>query len=303
MHRSGTSAATGTLDALGVVTPSGRDRVGRRKWNRRGYFESERMMAFNDGLLSLLGGTWSAPPKLAPGWEQDGALDDLRPRAEQVFAQTFPSRPMAWKDPRNCITLPFWRTVIRPPVAAVLVYRDPWEVGRSLQARDGVGLTYALALWNRSMRGACTGLVGLPTLVVDYARVLDQPSAWVDELVAFLAGLGVDIDDTAHRAAVVSLDPELRHQRGTVNDAPGPAHGHVEILEILKKRDGVQDSWSPPDLGPEPEWVDEVLTLRLAADELTRIEATLRTGRPLQLARAVWDVRHHGNVGRRFPRL
>jgi hypothetical protein len=303
MHRSGTSAATGTLDALGIATPSGKDRVGRRKWNARGYFESERMMAFNNGLLTFLGGTWSAPPSLVPGWELDSGLDGLRPRAALCFAQTFPSRPMAWKDPRTCITLPFWRTVIDPPLAAVLVYRDPREVGRSLQVRDAVGLTYALALWIRYMRDACSGLVGLPTLVVDYARVLDEPSAWVEELAGFLNGVGVDIDASTRRTAVVSLDPELRHQRAPVDQPPSAGDQHVEMFEVLRTCDGAHDAWSPPDLGIEPDWVEEVLTLRRAADELTRIETTLRTAGPLRLARAVWDVRHHRHTADPFPRL
>jgi hypothetical protein len=153
------------------------------------------------------------------------------------------------------------------------------------------------------MNDACSGLVGLPTLVVDYARVLDEPSAWVEELAEFLTGVGVDIDTSARRTAVATLDPELRHQRALLNQPPGPGDGHVEVFEILRKRDGAHDVWNPLKLAPEPDWVEEVLALRRAADELKRIETALRTGSALQWARAVWDVRHHRHTTGRFPRV
>ena len=92
---------------------------------------------------------------------------------------------MVWKDPRNCITLPFWRTVIDPPLAAVFVCRDPQEVARSLVARDGVTLTYGLALWDRYVRSASTNLAGLPTFVADYARILQNPEIWMTEIAEF----------------------------------------------------------------------------------------------------------------------
>jgi hypothetical protein len=303
MHRSGTSATAGTLDALGVATPSGKDRVGRRKWNARGYFESERMMTFNDRLLACLGGTWAAPPLLMPGWERDHALDSLRPRAAQFFAETFPARPMAWKDPRNCITLPFWRTVVSPPMAAVFVYRDPLEVARSLHARNGAGVTYSLALWDRHVRCAVTNLVGLPTLVADYARVLDHPSSWIGELVDFLRSIGIEIGAPTRQAAIASLDADLRHQHAPVGRSSGVWDIQYEVLEALRMLDGSHDVWRAPDLGPEPGWVDEVLALRLAADKLTRIEETLQTLRPGRIARAMWDLRHQRGTTGFFPRL
>jgi hypothetical protein len=107
---------------------------------------------------------------------------------------------MAWKDPRNCITLPFWRTVAGPPVAAVFVYRDPVEVAGSLHVREGIGVTYGLALWDRYVRSACANLVGLPTMVADYARMLDEPAAWIRELEDFLRPLAGRRPPTPARA-------------------------------------------------------------------------------------------------------
>ncbi len=294
MHRSGTSATAGTLAALGLATATGDDLASPRTSNERGYFESNQMMLVNRRLLFALGGTWSGPPRLLPGWETDHALDDLRIAASTAFAERFPSRPMVWKDPRNCITLPFWRGVITPPLAAVFVYRDPIEVARSLRVRNDVGLTYGLALWDRYVRAACTNLVGLPTMVVDYARILREPSAWIEELVDFLGGIGVETDATKRDTAVASLDAGLRHHHPGHDQAPGLSNSQFEVIAALRHLDGPNASWVAPDFGPEPDWVDDVLALRLAADEL-RIKLH-RLER--QTSRTVRAVRRLGRLRR-----
>jgi hypothetical protein len=303
MHRSGTSATTGTLQALGLAVPSGDDLLEAGEWNEPGFFESKRLVAFNNHLLTALGGTWSAPPPLRPGWEADSALDALRAEAGRLFAESFPVRPAAWKDPRNCITLPLWRRVVAPPMAAVFVYRDPLEVARSLQTRGGTGMTYGLALWDRHVRDACANLVGLPTLVADYGRTLDAPSAWVDELAEFLGGLGVDIDASARQAAVASLDGSLRHQRSPGAPPPGVWDSQLEVVEALRKLDGSHRSWGAVDLGAEPEWVNEILALRLEADKLRRLERILQTSRAFRLTRLLRKLRHRGPSTRLLPEL
>jgi hypothetical protein len=270
MHRSGTSATAGALTALGLHGPSGDDQAAPRQANERGYFESKQMMLLNRGLLANMGGTWSAPPRLAVGWENAPDLDEIRGRAALAFTRSFPVRPMVWKDPRNCITLPFWRRVVGLPQAAVFVYRDPLEVARSLQVRNDVGLTYGLALWDRYVRAACAGLTGLPTLVMDYADVLEQPVASIDALSDFLATVGVDVDGPTRRTAAASVDIGLRHHRGSATRSSGLWDSQFEVAASLGALRGVHASWRPPDIGPEPDWVDDILGLRLATDELRK---------------------------------
>ena len=297
MHRSGTSATAGALAALGMAAPSGADRTSTTEWNERGNFESKRLMAVNDRLLSALGGTWSGPPDLEPGWECDPALDDLRARASRAFAQSFPRRPTAWKDPRSCLTLPFWRTVVTAPVAGVLVYRDPLEVARSLERRDGVSLTYGLALWERYVRSACAGLVGLPTMVTEYTGVLENPALWIDELVEFLRCLDVPVDAPAARAAVSSLDAGLRQERQSPDGPSGLGDDQGEILAVLRRLGGSHLAWKVPDLGPEPQWVKDVVALRRQTDLLRgqladEVQMT-RTSRAFRVVRFI------GNLTRR----
>jgi hypothetical protein len=296
MHRSGTSATTGTLASLGIAVPSGDDQTAIAADNERGNLESRSLRAFNDRLLVHLGGTWSGPPDLTPGWEGDTELDSWRARAVASFIKSFPSRPMAWKDPRNCITLPFWRTVAGPPVAAVFVYRDPVEVAGSLHVREGIGVTYGLALWDRYVRSACANLVGLPTMVADYARMLDEPAAWIRELEDFLRGMGIRVEVPSASAAVPWLAADLRHQHAPRDRPSGLWDSQLEIVAALRQLDGSHRSWSAPDLGPEPPWVDDLITLRRDTDilrrEVERREHLLHVSRVSRMARFAGKLRH-----------
>jgi hypothetical protein len=202
---------------------------------------------------------------------------------------------MVWKDPRNCLTLPFWRTVVDPPVAAVFVHRDPVEVARSLQARHGVSLTFGLALWDRYVRSACTHLAGLPTLATDYARVLEHPSAWITEAADFLAGLGVPVASPSDPAVGASVAGDLRHHDASLDQRPRLADSQYEMLETVRRHDGAHQAWMAPDLGTAPPWVDDVLALRLRTDnlrdDLHRARNLSERSRVFRLTRSLGNLR------------
>jgi hypothetical protein len=291
MHRSGTSAVTGMLTRLGVDAPAEDDLVPATEFNERGHFESKNLMRFDNQLLRLLGGTWSAPPRLEPGWEKLPSLDPLRRAAPAAFAASFPTMPMAWKDPRNCLVLPFWRSAVTPPMAAVLVYRDGLEVAASLRTRNDIPITHGLALWERYVRTSVANLTGLPTLVTDYARMLEDPVAWSRTLVDFLAAVGITVDPAGLDPAVASLDAGLRHQRSSPDSSDGIADSQRDVLAVLRRLDGVHPDWSPPDLGVEPDWVEDLLALRRQYEVLRRQYRSVESSRVFRLVKTWWKIR------------
>ena len=262
MHRSGTSAVTGLLIELGLEGPSTEDVPRVTGWNARSNFESARLIHFNDQLLADHGGSWGAPRPLEPGWETDAAVADRAARAARVLGNVFPGAPFVWKDPRNCLLLPFWRTVIPAPTAAVFVYRSPLEVAGSMAARDGFTTTHGLALWERYVRAAAANLRGLPTLVVGFSRVLEDTRAWCGELTQFLDATGFGVDPSVEDRALRALDGQLRHVRHLDLPDSGIYETQRQVLGAIAGQDGAHDAWIPPDLGDEPEWVEDVLPLR-----------------------------------------
>jgi hypothetical protein len=280
MHRSGTSAATEVIARLGINAPRPDDRHATTEWNQRGNWESRKLTWFNQRLLRKLGGSWSAPPALEAGWEADDALSELRVEGAGVFSASFDSRPLVWKDPQLCILLPFWRRIVEPPVAAVFVYREPLEVARSLEARDGLPLILGLSLWERYIRAACANLEGIPTLVADYRRALEDPATWGRELGAFFSEIGVMPDVAGQVGADRVLDPQMRHQQASETTSTWPGDDARRTVRALWPLDGVHLHWHPPEFDPEPPWVADVIAIR------HDLEVARRNQRAIEASRA-----------------
>lgn len=284
MHRSGTSAVTELLGRLGLATPPEHDLIPATKSNRHGHFESKQLVAFNERLLGHLGGAWTSPPDLPAGWETGGEATPLSEEAARLFAQVFPLRPAAWKDPRLCVLLPFWRRVVQPPAAAIFVCRAPAEVAVSLHTRDGLGALHARALWERYVRRASSAIEGLPTLVADYSRVLEDPTAWCGQLVDFLAASGIDARGLAAHDVEDVLDPAMRRQRLGGGDGDSFPGGADRVFDELRALHGPHASWSPPELGAEPGWVGDLLSMRAELDSLRRSLRRVERSRAYRLA-------------------
>lgn len=284
MHRSGTSAVAELLGRLGLATPPAHDLIPATNSNGHGHFESKQLVAFNEHLLGRLGGAWTSPPGLPADWENGRDMHAVADEAARLFARAFPRRPAAWKDPRLCLLLPFWRTVVEAPAAAVFVCRAPGEVAMSLHRRDGLGPLHAHALWERYVRRAAAGLQGLPTLVADYGRVLDDPAAWCGQLAGFLAESGIEARELPAREVDGVLDPGMRRQRIEDADADSVSSSAARVFDELRALHGPHASWSPPALGAEPGWVADILSARAELDALRRSLRWVERSRAYRLA-------------------
>ena len=201
------------------------DRMGFRPESNSEHWESLSLSAFNDHLLSELGGSWEAPPDLPLKWDGDGALSELGSPLPILDAAYPEPGPRVWKDPRLCLLLPFWKTVLPSPIAALLIWRSPLAVARSLQKRDGLHLADGLALWERYNRAALGNLVGLNTFVCNYDAVLRDPATAMNSIADWLSALPQlsDMANQWHREQ--SADSIVQ-----VNSAEEPDDAGSELL-------------------------------------------------------------------------
>lgn len=207
MHRSGTSAVAGTLGSVGCSLPRADDRVVWRASNPE-HHESLSASQHNEDLLGSLGGAWDAPPDVPRHWIHSAAVA-AGGASPAVLRGAFPARrPAAWKDPRLCLLLPYWRHVMSDPISAVFVWRSPAAVAQSLRRRDGIPVSDGLALWERYNRMALGGLVGLPVLVVDYDGAVDDPAGFTRSCREWVAAAREGAVDVGGAAIV----PDLRHE-------------------------------------------------------------------------------------------
>ena len=276
-HRSGTSAVTGALAAMGLHAVDPADRMERSDSNPE-HWESLGAALLDDRLLASVGATWDAPPPLdADAVSVDGAPEDTDPGPVMAAAYPEPG-PVVWKDPRACLLLPYWRSVLPGPLTAVLVWRDPLAVARSLQTRDGIPLAEGLALWEHYNRSVARGLQGVDTYVVDYASVVEDPGASLAALAGWMGGLPqlagpYDVD-----AATATVDARLVHESSV--DAADVPDDHRSVATWLAGQAGGHrplDAEPPPATSP---WPEAVLAARRGqAQRVPDLEAELAAAR------------------------
>ena len=219
MHRSGTSAVTGAIGALGFNLVDAEDRLSPHESNPE-HGESLSVLKHNDAILAHFGGTWDAPPRLPEEWESDQGLPDRR-AASELLATAYPhAGPSVFKDPRICLLLPYWRDVLGVPIAVVLVWRPPLAVARSLRRRDGSPIPYGVALWERYNRSAIANLARTDVYVLDYDAMVEDPATSLSGLTSWLGSIGTfdGMGPWDHKRALSVVTADLRHESARTTD-------------------------------------------------------------------------------------
>ena len=274
-HRSGTSAITGALVAMGLQGIDPSDRVEWAESNPE-HWESLAAALYDDELLAEVGGTWDAPPEL--GQMPVGSDSGRSPTDIMGAAYPLPG-PLVWKDPRACLLLPYWRQVLPGPLTAVFVWRDPLAVARSLHARDGMSIEYGLALWERYNRSAAAGLQGIDTYVLDYDSLVEDPAGafssiadWLGDLDRFgPLGTRGDVE-----AAAATVDRGLHHHSSHIDtEASHPADAGV-IAQWLHSLQGGHRPFATEPPAPISSWPEALVELRREQVELRREQVELR---------------------------
>ena len=271
MHRSGTSALTGALSRLGLVLPDAADLVAGR-YDNPVHYESQALTDLDDAILRALGGSWSAPPVLAAGWERSAAVLGVMGDGPRAARRAFPhGGPMLWKDPRQCLLLPLWRSILPPPVVVVFLWRAPLAVARSLGTRQGFSPSLGLALWERYNREALAGMAGQAVYVMRYEELLADPQGSVTDVAQWLVSDGhvpmlVDDDAIGHAAATVVERPE-RHADEGEHEGEIP-EVISETVATLAGLTGPHDRMADAPVGRPPSWMGDVIAQRRDYEDL-----------------------------------
>jgi hypothetical protein len=262
MHRSGTSVMTRVINLLGLSLCREEDLYAGPD-NPTGHWESRSLIAFNNRLIQLAGGTPLAPAEMTGGWEASEDVAALYDEAYRVFTRVHPATPWVWKDPRTCLTLPFWRRVLPERPVAVFMHREPVQLARSLERRNGFGKAHGIAQWERYCRCALLGARGMPLVTVGFGELMADPGGVVSRVAEDLASVGVPVArDTGEAARFVAAKWALhRHLPLALADDPDATGAQRTLLRAIAGLPAVTASFNPPDLGRESASTTELLSV------------------------------------------
>jgi len=187
-------------------------------YNPRGYWEHRELTEISDAILSRHDGSWDVPPLLPPGWSQSSRLIDLSRRAQQLIRDQFGGLPLwGWKDPRCCLTLPFWQHLL-PNIRYVICLRNPVDVARSLEHREGFSPEKSSALWLKYASSALGFTEGKPRLIVFYEDLMGDCLRELWRLGDFLGRTEQANQAKVQEAVQQFLEGGLHHFHASVGD-------------------------------------------------------------------------------------
>lgn len=184
MHRSGTSAISRTMNILGCDLP--RTLMPRGPGNDLGHWESQAIADYNDTILNRLGSNWIDWQAFDPNWYDAPAFHGEVETAAALLSAEFPSSSFfVLKDPRMARLASFWLAVLdhlKIETSIIIPVRNPLDVARSLETRDGLRTDYAKLLWMRYTLDAEYATRDRARIFVSYDRLIDSPEVTVGKI-------------------------------------------------------------------------------------------------------------------------
>ena len=241
MHRSGTSALTRTLNLVGCDAPKtlmGGDNQG----NERGHWESQRVFELNNEILASAGQRWDGWETLGASWYASPLYPKYFERAREVLAEEFEASSLfVVKDPRFCLLMDLWITVIRSldiTPLVVMPIRDPRAVAASLKRRNDIDPSIARLLWLRHVLDAEAGSRQCQRVTVRFDQLLSDWRSLVNRIGEAVEVSWPKISSATHLEIEGFLTRDLRHhadQMELIEPADQEIRWIAETYDILRR--------------------------------------------------------------------
>ena len=233
MHRSGTSAVARVLNLLGCYF--GSEDIGTRpnQENPKGFWERRDVRQVNDAILQNADCDWDRVSSFDIDSIGDGDRAVYGDEIANIVLNLDGHRPWFVKEPRCCLTFALWRECLEMPFC-VFAFRNPYDVARSLHARNDVPLEVGLALWELYNVRALAASEGLPRAFVAYETLMTNPQAFVHRFVESATEQGYSLRAPQEAELSAFLEDGLRHFRADQEQDRGVSDGQADLFEMLR---------------------------------------------------------------------
>ncbi|GLQ88082.1 hypothetical protein GCM10007898_16510 [Dyella flagellata] len=277
MHRSGTSAITRGLKALGVDLGESLLQPGLSE-NPLGFWEDSDVVALNQELMETLGCDWNSVARIDERSISSVELARFEDRAVNLLQDKFKTRTVwAFKDPRTARLLWFWKRVIERAeildVSYVLCLRNPLAVSESLHVRNGIDRAVSILLWAIYTVEALQQIQASSTVLVDYDQLIEDGREVLRQVAQKLRlELSGEIEESYFTEFLTS---DLRHSRFRLEELRSSGLADpaiVRLYEQLLKATGSDVKLDGGELVGAMEsaagWLQEVAAIRSAIDRV-----------------------------------
>lgn len=221
--RSGTSAITRSLQALGVYL--GDNLKSATNKNPTGFFEDQELLGIAKQVRRILGLGASSVSLIEERRWSDPELEALRDAAVETIRRRFGNAALwGFKYAQTLRMLPFWQGVFEDAVvdvSYVVALRTPTSVSRSRAKLDPIrGIQEKSdAEWLVGMVPFFRRLAQRPFVVVDFDLLIENPIPQLERIAARLAiPPQADTRSEIERYAESFIQGDMRHTRFDVQD-------------------------------------------------------------------------------------
>ena len=187
--------------------------------NPRGFWERRDTREICDRLLQTAGADWWKVANFDLEAIPRAVLAEERKKFARIVTTLAERGTWVLKEPRLCLLLPALRDYVADPVC-IHIFRNPLEVARSLQTRNGFGIAGGLALWEAYNLHALNAAKNLPRIPVFHESLMLRPVETVTGILGELAELGVAGLAAPNEARLKHfIDPSLYRKRITEEEA------------------------------------------------------------------------------------
>lgn len=145
MHRSGTSALSGVLETIGI--DFGNNLLSSAEDNKKGFFEDKEIVRLNDEILNYYNTYWDDISIFEP--ELSEAKNFIN-QISKIIKKKYRNKDFGLKDPRISLLLPLYINALHSldiELKIIVIYRNPFEVAKSLEKRNNFSQSKSLLLW------------------------------------------------------------------------------------------------------------------------------------------------------------
>ena len=191
MHRSGTSVLARLLNMMGAYFGPEGSSTGANHENPKGFWERRDVRNLSDYVLLNSNADWNKVGMFNPKSISSSILTKFRNQSSKIVLEMDAHRPWLLKEPRLCLLFNLWKDVLEVPIC-IHIFRNPLEVAKSLQIRNGIPIHAGIALWEKYNLTALEGSRDQPRFIVSHSKLMTDPVSEVRSIYDQLKQFSVD---------------------------------------------------------------------------------------------------------------